>query len=156
MDLFCHVAGSDGGTADITWMAHVGAPLADFVRAFETVTTARDAGAALLRERLEARAAVRGFEVDEAVRAVLIAGGYEPYLLHRTGHSLGTVRPHGDAAHFDSIETLDERRVLPRLGFTIEPGVYTPEYGVRSEINVLAWDDGVEITTAIQTELDVL
>ena len=94
--------------------------------------------------------------MDNIVRQVLIDAGYEKYLLHRTGHSLGSSAVHGDVAHFDGIETLDERRVLPRLGFTIEPGVYLPEFGVRSEINVYSLDRGLEITTALQTELDVL
>ena len=90
------------------------------------------------------------------MRQVLIDAGYENALLHRTGHSLGTVTTHGDVAHFDSIETLDDRRILPNLGFTIEPGVYLSEFGVRSEINVYSTNNGLELTSAIQTTLDVL
>jgi Xaa-Pro aminopeptidase len=156
MDLFCHVAGSDGCCADITWMAHVGTPGDAFAQTFAGVLAARDEGVRFLRGRFEAGEQVRGHEVDRAVRAVLANAGYEPYLLHRTGHSLGRTAAHGEAAHFDGIETLDERLILPGLGFTIEPGVYTPAFGVRSEINVFTLDRGVEITTAIQTELDVL
>jgi Xaa-Pro aminopeptidase len=156
MDLFCNVKGTDGYCADITWMAHLGTPSDAFLRAFQYVTRSRDAGVDFLRSRLEAGQAVRGFEVDNTVRQVLVDAGYEPYLLHRTGHSLGIHTAHGDAAHFDGIETLDERLILPHLGFTIEPGVYTPEFGVRSEINVYSTGHGLEITTALQTELDVL
>jgi Xaa-Pro aminopeptidase len=155
MDLFCQTSKSDP-FADITWMAHLGTPNEAFLRAFDRVTASRDAGVNFLRSKLEAGAAVQGFEVDQVVRQVLIDAGYEKYLLHRTGHSLGWTAVHGDVAHFDGIETLDERRVLPRLGFTIEPGVYLPEFGVRSEINVYSLEHGLEITTAIQHELDVI
>jgi Xaa-Pro aminopeptidase len=155
MDLFCQTSKNDP-FADITWMAHLGTPNDAFTRAFDRVTASRDAGVSFLRSRLEAGNDVQGFEVDQVVRQVLIDAGYEKYLLHRTGHSLGSTAVHGDVAHFDGIETLDERRVLPRLGFTIEPGVYLPEFGVRSEINVYSLERSLEITTAIQHELDVI
>jgi Xaa-Pro aminopeptidase len=155
MDLFCQTSKNDP-FADITWMAHLGTPSSQFLRAFDRVTASRDAGVNFLRSKLEAGAAVQGFEVDQVVRQVLIDAGYEKFLLHRTGHSLGWTAVHGDVAHFDGIETLDERHVLPRLGFTIEPGVYLPEFGVRSEINVYSLERSLEITTAIQHELDVI
>jgi len=155
LDLWCKVPG-DNPHADITWMAHHGAPTEEFMRAFNTVTAARDAGLDLLRERLERRQPVRGHEVDTCVRDVLINAGYEANLKHRTGHSLGNWAVHGDGAHFDAFETLDERLVLPGLGTTIEPGVYFPHFGVRSEINVYIASDGVELTTARQTELDLV
>lgn len=156
LDLFCKLPGTDTYCADITWMAHVGAPSDAFLKAFERVKTARDTGVTFLRGKLEANEIVKGFEVDKAVRQVLIDAGYEPYLLHRTGHSLGSSAVHGDAANFDGIETLDERRILPHLGYTIEPGVYLPEFGVRSEINVVSLERGLEITTAVQQSVDVI
>lgn len=155
MDLWCKVPG-DNPFADITWMAFYGDPSPEFLRVFQTVLAARDAGVELLQSRLSAGQTVRGNEVDRAVREVLIEGGFEANLKHRTGHSLGIQAVHGEAAHFDDFETLDERAVLPHLGFTIEPGVYFPQYGVRSEINVYSSEKGIEITTAKQTELDVL
>ena len=155
MDLFCQTSKNDP-FGDITWMAHVGPPNEAFTRAFDRVTASRDAGVNFLRSRLNDGQVVQGFEVDRVVRQVLINAGYEKFLLHRTGHSLGSSAVHGEAAHFDGIETLDERKVLPRLGFTIEPGVYLPEFGVRSEINVYSLERDIEITTAIQTQLDVI
>ena len=155
LDLWCKVPG-ENYYGDITWMAHLGAPSNGFIEAFESVKESRDAGLNFLRAKLEAGQDVRGFEVDQVVRQVLIDAGYENALLHRTGHSLGTVTTHGDVAHFDSIETLDDRRILPNLGFTIEPGVYLSEFGVRSEINVYSTNNGLELTSAIQTTLDVL
>lgn len=155
MDLWCKVPG-DNPFADITWMAFYGSPTPEFLRAFKAVLAARDAGVELLHSRLSAGQTVRGNEVDRAVREVLIGAGYEANLKHRTGHSLGIQAVHGEAAHFDDFETLDERAVLPGLGFTIEPGAYFPEYGVRSEINVYSTARGLEVTTAKQAELDVL
>jgi Xaa-Pro aminopeptidase len=155
LDLWCKVAG-ENYYGDITWMAHLGTPSAAFINAFDRVTASRDAGLNFLKTKLENAQEVRGFEIDQVVRQVLIEAGFESALLHRTGHSLGTVTTHGDVAHFDCIETLDDRRILPNLGFTIEPGVYLPEFGVRSEINVYSTSNGLELTSAIQTRLDVL
>jgi Xaa-Pro aminopeptidase len=155
MDLWCKVPG-DNPYGDITWMVHVGAPSDAFMRVYNAVLESRDAGVDFLKSRLESGQTVRGFEVDQVVRKVLIDAGLEAYLKHRTGHSLGNVTTHGEAAHFDAFETLDERAIMPRLGFTIEPGAYLPEFGVRSEINVYATDRGLEITTAVQRDLDVI
>ncbi|MER3556411.1 MAG: aminopeptidase P family protein [Meiothermus sp.] len=154
MDLWCKVPG-DNPFADTTWMAFYGTPTEPFLRAYEAVVAARDAGVNLLQSRYPEQP-VRGYEVDLAVREVLKDAGYEANLKHRTGHSLGISTVHGEAAHFDGFETLDERLVLPDLGFTIEPGVYFPEFGVRSEINVYSHPDRIEVTTAIQTQLDVI
>jgi Xaa-Pro aminopeptidase len=155
LDLWCKVPG-ENYYGDITWMAHLGTPNAAFIKAFDRVTASRDAGLNFLKTKLENAQEVRGFEVDQIVRQVLIDAGFEGALLHRTGHSLGTVTTHGDVAHFDSIETLDDRRILPKMGFTIEPGVYLPEFGVRSEINVYSTSTGLEVTSTLQTTLDVL
>jgi Xaa-Pro aminopeptidase len=155
MDLWCKVPG-DNPFADITWMAHWGSPSEKFMKVFNAVLASRDAGVELLNARLSSGQTVKGYEVDRAVRKVLIDAGYEQWLKHRTGHSLGTSAVHGEAAHFDGFETLDERAVLPGLGFTVEPGVYTLEFGVRSEINVYSQANKVDITTAIQRKIDVL
>ncbi len=155
MDLWCKVPG-DNPYGDITWMAHVGAPTEAFTRVYGAVLASRDAGVEFLQSRLEAGQVVRGFEVDQVVRNVLIDAGLEAFIKHRTGHSLGNVTTHGEAAHFDAFETLDERAVMPQLGFTIEPGAYLPEFGVRSEINIYVTEGQLEITTCAQTELDLI
>ncbi len=84
---------------------------------------------------------VRGWEADHAARAVLYAAGFGDAILHRTGHSLGE-EVHGNGAHLDDYETHDERRLLPGTGFTIEPGLYFDDFGVRTEINI-AWRPAV-------------
>jgi Xaa-Pro aminopeptidase len=42
----------------------------------------------------------------------------------------------------DNLETHDERRVMPRTCFSIEPGIYLPEFGIRSEVNVFIDGEG--------------
>jgi Xaa-Pro aminopeptidase len=82
------------------------------------------------------RTIIRGFEVDNAVRQVIADAGYGQYFVHRTGHNIGR-ETHGNGAHIDGLETRDDRRILPRTCFSIEPGIYLPEFGVRSETNIL-------------------
>ena len=84
--------------------------------------------------------------MDDAVRGVIEAAGYGPDFCHRTGHSLAQ-EVHGNGTHMDNLETHETRRILPRSLFTIEPGIYLPEFGVRSEIDVYIHADGkVQVT----------
>ena len=78
---------------------------------------------------------LRGFEVDRACRDVVERAGFGAEFIHRTGHSLGET-VHGNGVHIDDYETHDDRRLIPGTGFTIEPGVYTSSFGVRTEINM--------------------
>jgi Xaa-Pro aminopeptidase len=122
--------------ADITWVGYTGATVPGRIReVFAAVAGARDAAVALVRERARAGADIRGWEADRAARQVLIDAGFGEFVRHRTGHNLGE-SVHGNGAHLDDYETHDERRLLPGTGFTIEPGVYVGDFGVRSEINV--------------------
>lgn len=122
--------------ADITWVGYTGTRPSDRMRqVFSAVAGARDAAVALIQERARAGADVRGWEADRAARRVLVDAGFGAFVLHRTGHNLGE-SVHGNGAHLDDYETHDERRLLPGTGFTIEPGVYVGDFGVRSEINM--------------------
>jgi Xaa-Pro aminopeptidase len=114
-------------------------------RAFAAVRDARDAALSTIEEAARAGREIRGFEVDQAARAVIVGAGYGQHILHRTGHSLGET-VHGNGAHLDDYETHDERRLLPGTGFTIEPGVYFDDFGVRTEINVVWGPKGPEVT----------
>jgi Xaa-Pro aminopeptidase len=105
-------------------------------RAFAAVRDARDAGIGLVQSRIGADRDVRGWEVDRAAASVLRDAGYGDRILHRTGHSLGEA-VHGSGVNMDDYETHDDRRLLPGTGFTIEPGVYFDDFGVRSEINMI-------------------
>jgi Xaa-Pro aminopeptidase len=80
--------------------------------------------------------------VDNACRAVIEKAGYGQYFVHRTGHSIGQ-EVHGNGANIDGLETRDDRRILPRTCFSIEPGIYLPEFGVRSEVDVYVDQRGV-------------
>ncbi len=132
--------------ADISWVGFTGPTVPeDMARAFDAVVRARDAAVTLVEERVGAGQPVRGCDVDRAARAVLEQAGYAQAILHRTGHSLGET-VHGQGVHMDDYETRDERRLLPGTGFTVEPGVYFKQFGMRSEINVLVGDGHVEVT----------
>lgn len=132
--------------ADITWIGFTGPSAPDeMTRAFAAICGARDAAAGAVEDAARAGREIRGFEADRAARRVLIDAGYESAILHRTGHSLGE-NVHGNGAHLDDYETHDERRLMPGSGFTIEPGLYFKDFGVRTEINMVWTSSGPEVT----------
>jgi Xaa-Pro aminopeptidase len=120
--------------------------------AFDAVRNARDAAIQLVQQRIRADKDVRGWEVDRAAATVLRDAGYSGQILHRTGHSLGE-NVHGNGVNMDDYETHDDRRLLPGTGFTIEPGVYFDDFGIRSEINMVVQPHDAVVTGALQTEL---
>ncbi len=122
--------------SDLTWTGFVGTEVpARYEEIFRIVTRARDAAIGKVREAFAARRPLQGWEVDEAARGVIDQAGYGASFCHRTGHSIGQ-ETHGNGANMDNLETREERRVLPRTCFSVEPGIYLPEFGVRSEVNV--------------------
>jgi Xaa-Pro aminopeptidase len=142
--------------ADITWMGFTGKKAPErFERAFGAVRDARDAARSFVQEGITAGREVRGFEVDRAASAVLRDAGYGAQILHRTGHSLGE-SVHGEGVNMDDYETHDDRRLLPGTGFTIEPGVYFPDFGVRSEINMIVEGRDASVTGPLQNEIIAL
>ena len=98
------------------------------------------------------RRPIRGFEADDAARAVIRAAGFAEYFTHRTGHNIAN-EIHGPGAHLDNLETHDDRRLLPNTCFSVEPGIYLPEFGVRSEIDMLTSETKAWVTGKIQREL---
>jgi Xaa-Pro aminopeptidase len=123
--------------ADITWVGFAGTRVPDeFGRAFAAIAAGRDAAVDLIQTRARTGQAIRGFEVDRLTRQVITDAGFGSGLLHRTGHSLGE-SVHGNGVNMDDYETHDDRRLLPGSAFTIEPGVYYPHFGVRTEINMV-------------------
>lgn len=156
LDLWCKVPAPRAPYADITWMAVVGRPGDAVQAAFDAVTAARDAAFTAVADAYAEGRWPTGAEADAAARGVIERAGFDRAFVHRTGHSLGVNGAHGLAAHLDGFETRDLRSLRPGLGFTIEPGVYLPEFGVRSEINVYLDDEGPRATTDLQAELDVL
>lgn len=141
---------------DITWTAFCGDHPSDRMRnVYDVVTGARDAGIKRVQEAIPAGYPLRGFEVDDAVRSHIDRAGFGQYFTHRTGHSIGQ-EVHGSGANMDNFETHDERRVMPWSCFSIEPGVYLPEFGVRAEINMFIGDTDARVTGEIQREMALL
>jgi Xaa-Pro dipeptidase len=137
--------------SDLTRVGFVGEDVPSrYEEIFRIVARARDAAIALVRAAFAAGRPLRGWEVDRAARAVIEAAGYGDRFIHRTGHNIGQ-ETHGNGAHMDDLETHEDRLVLPRTCFSIEPGIYLPEFGIRSEVNVFVDAGGqVHVTGGLQ------
>ncbi len=137
VDLWARLKGEGTIFADITWCGYAGEePPAEYQRIFEVVCRARDAAVDFVRGRVEAGESCRGYEVDEACRAVVREAGYGDFFIHRTGHSIGT-QVHGNGVNLDNLETQDQRLLMPGVCFSVEPGIYLPgRMAVRTEIDV--------------------
>jgi Xaa-Pro aminopeptidase len=139
--------------ADITWVGYTGRRVPErFAKAFAAIAGGRDAAIGIVQETIRAGRELRGFEVDRAASSVLRDAGYGDHILHRTGHSLGEA-VHGNGVNIDDYETHDDRRLLPGSGFTIEPGVYFDDFGVRTEINMVVAQRDAAVTGPLQAEI---
>ena len=134
--------------ADQTWMGFVGEAVPErLAEIFLAVTDARDAAVDLVMRRFAAGEPVRGYEVDDASRAVIEERGYGPKFIHRTGHSIDR-ELHGSGPNIDNLETKDTRTLIPGIGFSVEPGIYLAgDVGFRSELNMYIGAGGPEVTT---------
>jgi Xaa-Pro aminopeptidase len=138
---------------DITWTGYCGeAPPSEIQNVFEIVRGARDAAVDRVTKAVGGNQPLRGFEVDDAARGYIQERGYGEYFVHRTGHSIGT-DVHGTGANMDNLETHDDRRIVPGTCFSVEPGIYLPEFGIRSEVNVYVGDKQAQVTGQVQTRL---
>jgi Xaa-Pro dipeptidase len=157
LDAWGKVRGPRSVYADYTRVAFAGSKVpAKQAKVFAVVAEARDAALTLVSERLAKGDELCGWEVDDATRGVIEKAGYGEYFIHRTGHNIAQDL-HGNGTHIDNLETHDARRILPRTCFSIEPGIYLPEFGVRSEINVYIDAKGhVHVTGDPQQELPAL
>jgi Xaa-Pro aminopeptidase len=140
--------------ADITWMAFTGPEIPARVQAaWSAAAAARDRAIAFVQAGIRAGRDVRGFEVDAAARQVLVDAGFGGHVLHRTGHSLGE-EIHGNGVHMDDYETKDDRRLIPGIGFTIEPGLYFEDFGIRTEIDMTVGLQDATVTGDIQERME--
>jgi Xaa-Pro dipeptidase len=156
IDLWSRYPGEENIYSDITWVGFCGSSVPTrHQQVFEVVRAARDASVSLAKQRWKSKQPVQGWELDEAARGVIIEAGFERAIKHRTGHSLSPgPRVHGLGVNLDNLETHDTREVLPGLGYTVEPGIYLPEFGVRLEINVFTDPhDGPVVTSCIQDQI---
>lgn len=138
---------------DITWTGYLGAQVpARHQEIFEIVRGARDRAVEFVRVSVARGRAIAGYQVDDVARQHIAAAGYGAYFVHRTGHSIGH-EVHSTGANMDNLETHDDRQIIPFTCFSIEPGIYLPEFGVRSEVDVFVDEKEARVTGAVQTEI---
>jgi Xaa-Pro dipeptidase len=138
---------------DITWVGYLGAkPPEKIAKVFLAVRDARDKAVDLILSAIAKGKPLEGWQVDKAARGVIEKAGYGKYFFHRTGHNIGT-SIHGNGANMDGIETHDVRHLIPGTCTSIEPGIYLPEFGIRSEVNVYIGEKEARVTGAIQKEI---
>ena len=138
---------------DITWTGVVGRePTEQEHKVFETVKSARDAAVKVVSEAFANHQPIAGWQADDAARAVINQAGFGEFFTHRTGHNIGNVL-HGYGAHLDNLETHDERLILPKTCFSVEPGIYLDTFGIRSELNMIATPGHAAATGRVQDEL---
>jgi Xaa-Pro aminopeptidase len=153
IDIWGRVDKPDSVFYDITWTGVVGREPSDREQlVFETVRNARDAAISTVEQAFAEGRPIRGYEGDDAARAVIEAAGFGEFFTHRTGHNIAQ-EIHGPGAHLDNLESHDERLILPNTCFSVEPGIYLPDFGVRSEIDMLTAPGKAWVTGRIQREL---
>lgn len=141
---------------DITWMGYLGAKVPEkYVKIFDVLREARDRAVELICSSMKAGKPLQGWQVDKAARSVVEKAGYGKYFFHRTGHNIGTT-VHGNGANMDGLETFDERHLIPGTCNSVEPGIYLPEFGMRTEVDVYVGEKGAHVTGAIQKEILLL
>jgi len=155
LDVWAKLDQSDAVFYDITWTGSLGAPSRKHQEVFNIVRDARNAAIEAAKQGMAAKQRMEGWQIDDASRGVITKAGYGDYFVHRTGHSIG-VNVHGNGANMDNLETHDVREILPNTIFSVEPGIYLPEFGVRSEVDVLIRNGAAEVTGRVQNEIVIL
>jgi len=156
IDLWARTLGEQNIYSDITWVGFAGKDVpARHKEVFQVVRAARDSALERAVQAWKKGERIQGWQLDDAARGVIIDAGFEKYIRHRTGHSLSPgPMVHGIGMNLDNLETHDTREMLPGLGFTIEPGIYLPEFGVRLEINIYVDPKtGPSVTSVVQDEI---
>jgi Xaa-Pro dipeptidase len=153
LDVFAKLDRPDSVYYDITWMGYLGDRVPKkYEKIFRIVRQARDNAVGFVQESVSKGREIRGWQVDRVARETIRKAGYGEYFVHRTGHSIGQA-VHGNGANMDGFETRDDRKIVPRTCFSIEPGIYLPDFGVRSEVNVYVGEKEARVTGAIQEEI---
>jgi Xaa-Pro aminopeptidase len=138
---------------DITWVGYLGAKVPEkMAKIFGIVREARDRAVELIQSSVAAGKPLQGWQVDKAARKVIERAGYGKYFFHRTGHNIGQT-VHGNGVNMDGLETHDVRHLIPRTCNSIEPGIYLPEFGIRSEVNMYIGEKEARVTGAVQREI---
>ncbi len=138
---------------DITWVGYLGERVPDsYAKIFRIVKQARDRAIEFVKESVAKGRTIHGWEVDRVARETIRKAGYGKYFVHRTGHSIGQ-EVHGNGANMDGLETRDDRKIVPHTCFSVEPGIYLPEFGMRSEVNMYVGEKEARVTGAMQEEI---
>ena len=154
LDMWAKLDQANAVYSDLTKVGFVGTKVPEkYKTIFDVVAAGRDAGIEKVRSAFSSSTPLQGWQVDQATRDVIESAGYGQYFIHRTGHNIGQ-ETHGNGAHMDNLETQEDRLVMPLTCFSIEPGIYRDDFGIRSEINVyVARDNQVHVTGGLQTEV---
>jgi Xaa-Pro dipeptidase len=153
LDMWAKLDTPDSVYYDITWVGYLGERVPDsYVNIFKIVRQARDKAVQFVKDSVARGREIHGWEVDRVARESIRKAGYAKNFVHRTGHSIGR-EVHGNGANMDSLETRDDRTIIPGTCFSIEPGIYLPEFGIRSEVNVYVGKREARVTGAVQTEI---
>ncbi|MBL8227134.1 MAG: M24 family metallopeptidase, partial [Bryobacterales bacterium] len=153
IDMWAKLEAPNSVFYDITWVGFCGQnPPEKMLEIFGIVTGARNAAIHAVKEAIASKTPIAGYQVDDACRGFIKAHGYGDYFIHRTGHSIGT-DVHGTGANMDNLESHDTRQLIPGLCFSVEPGIYLPEFGIRSEINMYIGENEAVVTGEIQDKL---
>ncbi len=154
LDMWAKLDQPNAVYSDLTKVGYVGTQVPnEYQTIFDIVAAGRDAGIAKVRSAFDSNTPLQGWEVDQATRDIIDAAGYGQYFIHRTGHNIGQ-ETHGNGAHMDNLETQEDRLVMPRTCFSIEPGIYRDDFGIRSEVNVYVdQNQQVHVTGGLQTEV---
>jgi Xaa-Pro dipeptidase len=138
---------------DITWIGYLGALVPEkYAEVFRVLRDAREQAVELIRSSVKTGKPLQGWQVDRAARTVIEKAGYGKYFFHRTGHNIGT-SVHGNGVNMDGLETQDQRHLIPHTCNSVEPGIYLPEFGMRTEVNVYVDDKEARVTGAVQSEI---
>jgi Xaa-Pro dipeptidase len=153
IDMWAKLEVPDAVYYDVTWTGFCGESIPRNVQnVFEIVRDARKKACSFVERKIAAREPVAGYEVDDSAREHITGKGYGDFFFHRTGHSIGT-EVHGSGANIDNLESHDERLLIANTCFSVEPGIYLPEFGIRSEVNVYVGDGFARVTGEQQEEL---
>ena len=138
---------------DITWMGYLGAKVPEkYAKVFKVLVEARDRAVELIKSQVKEGKPLQGWQVDSAARKIVEKAGYGKYFFHRTGHNIGTT-VHGNGVNMDGLETQDERHLIPRTCNSVEPGIYLPDFGMRTEVDVYINEREARVTGALQKEI---
>ncbi len=138
---------------DVTWIGYLGAKVPDkYAKVFGVLRQARDKAVDLIRTSVTSGKPLQGWQVDKAARTIIEKAGYGKYFFHRLGHNIGETI-HGNGANMDNLETHDTRHLIPKTCTSVEPGIYLPEFGMRTEVNVYIDEREARVTGPVQNEI---